>query len=447
MESTAESALATWHAPQCPFTIEYAPRVLDDIRLAVVDAFFSLPRGGAEIGGILLGKYAGRRLVISDYLALDCEHAFGPSFALSPKDEAQLAELLASAGGNAVGWYHSHTRSEIFLSEADLNLHKRYFFEPWQVALVLKPHTFQPTRAGFFFREAGGEIHGTASYEEFVLEALPVRPVPSGVVPQQPGRPPGPPPFRREPEPRGPVITVAAGTVPEAPPPAPPAAAPAPEADLPLPKFLAVEPGRSWRGPTILLAITIGLAMAGSAFQTRQLWLPRLMATVRPVFSPSPPLSIGLSTIDTDGQLQIRWDRNSAAVRTGVQAILEITDGASPQAIQLDPPHLQTGAFTYGRQGEKVDVKLMVHLPDGQRVQEVASFLGKLPERKPPPEDPEVRKQRDELAQQAAKLKTDLNAQAWRAKKLQKSLDEVEKALKEQQRKRLENQIPDVIKQ
>jgi hypothetical protein len=243
------------------------------------------------------------------------------------------------------------------------------------------------------------------------------------------------------------VITVAAGTVPEAPPPAPPAAAPAPEADLPLPKFLAVEPGRSWRGPTILLAITIGLAMAGSAFQTRQLWLPRLTATVRPVFSPSPPLSIGLNTIDTDGQLQIRWDRNSAAVRTGVQAILEITDGASPQAIQLDPPHLQTGAFTYGRQGEKVDVKLMVHLPDGQRVQEVASFLGKLPERKPPPEDPEVRKQRDELAQQAAKLKTDLNAQAWRAKKLQKSLDEVEKALKEQQRKRLENQNPDVIKQ
>ena len=36
-----------------------------------------------------------------------------------------------------MGWYHSHTRSEIFLSDADLEIHNRYFPEPWQVALVL----------------------------------------------------------------------------------------------------------------------------------------------------------------------------------------------------------------------------------------------------------------------------------------------------------------------
>ena len=160
----AESEVATWKAPQCPFTIEYSLRALDDIRLAVVDAFFSLPRGGAEIGGILLGRYSNQRLVIADYVALDCEHAFGPSFTLSPPDQDRLAELLASAEQNPdrlrpVGWYHSHTRSEIFLTEADQDLHNRYFREPWQVALVLKPHTFHPTRAGFFFRETDGSIH------------------------------------------------------------------------------------------------------------------------------------------------------------------------------------------------------------------------------------------------------------------------------------------------
>ena len=57
MERRAPGALATWSAPECPFTIEYATRVLEDIRLAVAEAFFSLPRGGAEIGGILLGKH------------------------------------------------------------------------------------------------------------------------------------------------------------------------------------------------------------------------------------------------------------------------------------------------------------------------------------------------------------------------------------------------------
>ena len=97
MEKNPDNAVATWKAPECPFTIEYSLRALDDIRLAVMDAFFSLPRGGAEIGGILLGRREKRRLAIEDYVALECEHAFGPSFALSPRDHARLAALLASA--------------------------------------------------------------------------------------------------------------------------------------------------------------------------------------------------------------------------------------------------------------------------------------------------------------------------------------------------------------
>src|SRR6516162_3893110 len=116
MEPLSDNALAQWSAPECPFTIEYSPRILDDIRLTVVDAFFSLPRGGAEIGGILLGDYRPGRLAITGYAALDCEHAYGPSFTLSPPDEARLKTLLAQHAGGAdgmrpVGWYHSHTRS------------------------------------------------------------------------------------------------------------------------------------------------------------------------------------------------------------------------------------------------------------------------------------------------------------------------------------------------
>src|SRR6516165_10738845 len=148
-ESGTDSTANIWSVPECPFQIETAPRVLDDIRLSVVDAFFSLPRGGAEIGGILLGSYKSGRLAITGYAALDCEHAYGPSFTLSPPDEAQLEALLSAHSGvdtaaRPVGWYHSHTRSEIFLSDADLQLHQRYFREAWQVALVIKPHTFQP---------------------------------------------------------------------------------------------------------------------------------------------------------------------------------------------------------------------------------------------------------------------------------------------------------------
>ena len=153
------TALAKWSTPECPFVIEYAPGALEGIRIAVSDAFFSAPRGGAEIGGILLGKWEPSRLTISSYRPLDCEHAFGPSFTLSPRDRAQLTELIASvksSGEQVTGWYHSHTRSHIFLSEADQRIHSDFFLEPWQVALVLRPDTFVPTRAGFFFPEGSG---------------------------------------------------------------------------------------------------------------------------------------------------------------------------------------------------------------------------------------------------------------------------------------------------
>src|SRR6266536_5613356 len=74
MDSPAGSKSAQWRAPECPFTIEYAIAVLDDVRLAVVDAFFSMPRGGVEIGGILLGDYQDSRVSIVNSVPLECEH-------------------------------------------------------------------------------------------------------------------------------------------------------------------------------------------------------------------------------------------------------------------------------------------------------------------------------------------------------------------------------------
>lgn len=166
-----------WRAPQSSFQIQYSRMVLEQIRLAVVDAYFLVPRGGLEIGGVLLGKHRDRQIEVIDHEPIDCEHAFGPSFSLSLRDQERLKEVLASIRGksgglDAVGWYHSHTRSEISLREADLEIHNRYFPESWQVALVVRPSTSQPTRAGFFYRELGGSIHASGSYLEFQLDPL-----------------------------------------------------------------------------------------------------------------------------------------------------------------------------------------------------------------------------------------------------------------------------------
>src|SRR6516165_5431267 len=117
--------LECWRAPHSPFQIRYSRPVLEQIRLAVFEAYFLVPRGGVEIGGVLLGKYADRQVEVIDHEPIECEYVFGPSFSLSPRDEERLKDVLAEArnksdGLEPVGWYHSHTRSEIFLTEADL---------------------------------------------------------------------------------------------------------------------------------------------------------------------------------------------------------------------------------------------------------------------------------------------------------------------------------------
>jgi hypothetical protein len=69
-------------------------------------------------------------------------------------------------------------------------------------------------------------------------------------------------------------------------------------------------------------------------------------------------------------------------------------------------------------------------------------FVGKLPDEKPV-EDPAVQEQRDNMAKQVAKMQTDLNAEIARNGKLQKSMDQLSKQLRTQQRSRLLNQAPD----
>ena len=223
-------------------------------------------------------------------------------------------------------------------------------------------------------------------------------------------------------------------------------------ADLPAPKFLVENATSSRRWMVVGIGIVAGSGNFGAAFQIRQMWLPQVLAAMRPapavvrllpLRACAVPPALGLSTIDREGQLQISWDRTSPSVQHANDAILEINEGGPLlTAIQLDAAHLQAGSFTYARTAEKVDVRLIVHQEDGPDLREVTSFLGKLPERKPA-EDPKARNQREEMARQAAKLKADLTLQAAKTKKLEKDVKSMRDEMRRQQLRRLNNQVPD----
>ncbi len=89
-----------------------------------------------------------------------------------------------------VGWYHSHPRFGIFLSGPDKFIHGSFFNQPWQIALVIDPHSHEE---GFFvWRDGdaqpidlywiGDERRASSTKEDAEIEPepAPTRPVKSG---------------------------------------------------------------------------------------------------------------------------------------------------------------------------------------------------------------------------------------------------------------------------
>lgn len=102
---------------------------------------------------------------IYSYRSLEAEHRNGPSFDLSDRDFEALNRLLAEARSDdnlkglvPVGWYHSVSNREIFMSKNDIPVHEYLFSEPWQVSMILKRSHTDAVVVGISFRQDNGAI-------------------------------------------------------------------------------------------------------------------------------------------------------------------------------------------------------------------------------------------------------------------------------------------------
>ena len=186
------SDVYSWTVPESPYSIEFSAGLMNQIRMAAMQALFAIRRGGVEIGGVLFGSFEEDRLILQAFRLLECEHAAGPSFILSDSDQVRLDELLATVtedpelvGLVPAGLFRSRTRSEISLSEADVSVFDRHFPYLRQVVLVLRPEATGVTRAGFFVREEDGSLRAESSYFEFLIEPESVDPEGSAGVPHE----------------------------------------------------------------------------------------------------------------------------------------------------------------------------------------------------------------------------------------------------------------------
>ena len=116
-----------------------------------------------EVGGWLIGKWradkaTGEHFIVVDAI-LPAPHTRHGSAYLTFTQDTQIAlydELKDRyPGKELVGWYHTHPRMGVFLSEYDTWLHRNFFPEIYQVALVIEPYS---ATGGFFLRQPDGSL-------------------------------------------------------------------------------------------------------------------------------------------------------------------------------------------------------------------------------------------------------------------------------------------------
>ncbi len=337
-ESSEAFEQGTWSVAGHPFVIHYPPDLLRRLASDAVEGSAAIPRGGIEVGGVLYGNHIGNaEITIIEARRLDCEYKLGPSFLLSALDERRLEELMrapetdpALVGLEAVGWFHSHTRSGIYLSPEDCDLHERFFPEPWQVALVLRPEPLRPTRAGFFFRESGGSMRTISSHREF------------DVVNR-----------RRQNE----AISEE-----------PAAVETAVEEERPLQAFVQpAEPApvsqetRSWRAAWLLAVLGLITALVGFL-----LLRPRTPGDAE----------VALRMTAAKGVVFLEWNPRSPAVAQSVAGQLEVEDGENPRlSIPLRPEDLRAGRVSFVPHSSQLHARLRLFDKNQSPQDFVANFI------------------------------------------------------------------------
>ena len=408
----SDAKFGSWVVPQSPVDVEYSLIVIEEIRQVVADGFQRLQRGGIEVGGVLYGTRQERTIRVTAMREIACEHARGPTFHLSDNDRAALTAQLARdkedmrlEGLVVVGWFLSHTRSDVTLQQSDLDTYNAFFREPWQVTMVVHPGRTGTMRAGFFVREPDGSVKGERSYQEF---NFPDRVAGMLDRPPRERRPVMEAASERIATARYPVQRETVETV-EAPP--EPVEYEAPLFGQParaVPEY-APYPNTRRKIPWAIIAVVAAalvLAVLGLRFLGPQLHVE--------------PLSLGV--IERDGQLQINWNHASQSVAGATAGTLEIVDGGEKRSIPLNRSDLAQGSFTYMRRSGDVEVRLAVTTSGGGRMEEASRFLGTPPEGVDASEMDALKVERDALQDEVTRLRAQSGQQAARIQQLERTL-------------------------
>jgi hypothetical protein len=347
-----------WDSSDGAHSVILSCGLVEELRTSVVDAFLSLPRRGAEVGGLLLGRFlpgSPAGIQIEAMEEVPCEHRYGPSYVLSDDDRAhfrqRLARPLPEGSPQVVGFYRSYTRRDAVADAADVDLFYTFLPDERSVLLVIEPLSPAECFATFLFRE-NGELpdHPPYPFFTFAAEAMQQE---AESVPAVVASPAQPPPAA-EPEPSSPAIRSHE----------PDRDAPAPPEDfrpLTLPpsrRAQMLDPGadttdtrpRPRRRFWLPLAACVVLgAGGGMLYEFWKLAREPQWAELR------------LDATASTGSIQLTWDRDARALKLSTGAVLHVTDGSTSKSVDLSPADLLTGKLTYHASHPDVLFRMQLH--------------------------------------------------------------------------------------
>ena len=351
--SAAAPEFYTWAFPGAPIRVHLHLSVVASLGREVRRAFDSVPAHSVEIGGLLLGSAdaSGEVIEVKQFEPFLCEYRADHKFILSETDVRKLEKSLSHRrdGLPVVGFYRSHIGESLGLRPQDLSLAEKYFNNPANVVLVVKPRDDGSSTAGFFFWD-NGRIDSAFSYLEFPFEpqqlvggSVKTRRVESG--PEQTAE-----------EER-----------------------PAPD-DIPLPDLSllqdlareAIAPRRPRWLLQVLFAIGM-MALGAIGYGVYMKWIGAPSPAAK-VGSDAPALALEIERQGAD--LRVSWNRHSFAVARAAEGVLEIRDGdLQEQQLRLDVDQLRHGGIVYTPANPTVQFRLEVTDADNVKTSETVLAL------------------------------------------------------------------------
>ena len=313
-----------WEVPGKAVAVQLRLEAIDGISAEVMRGFGAVPKRGAEVGGLLLGRIepgdGGKTVVrVEDFEPVECGYRRGPSYLFTDDDGPRFEDACArwrqddpAKPQYAVGYFRSNTREGNSLAIEDVELMDSLFPAPDRVVLLVRPFATKASMAGFFIREDG--VFPETTPLEFPFRRRDLAPDEL-------------PPVRRQ------VVEE-------------------PAAARPVPAGSAVRrTGWLWL-PLSFIFLLLGVLLGYQAALT--------MGTKASAGAANFALTL---TVAREGDnLTVRWDRDAAAIKSAQRGVLEIQDGAYSKPVDLDAAHLQNGSIIYRNSSNSVRFRLVVYM-------------------------------------------------------------------------------------